>query len=93
MCVSQELQWEQGSSSIGRTVGFNTPSMRMTLEYWGKAEVMEAQLANRVSPLKRNMLQGNMNAKDTLCGEFSVGFGGLDILLPASSPWIPSKHI
>lgn len=63
---------------MGRTVGFNNPSM----EYWGKAKVMEAQLANRVSLLKRNMLQGNMNAKDTLCGEFSVGFGGLDILLP-----------
>lgn len=79
--------------TLGRAVGLNDPHMRLTLEYWGKAKFVEAQLANRVSPLERNTLQGNMDAKDTLCGEFSAGFGGLDLPLPASSPWIPSKHI
>lgn len=89
MCVSQ---WGAavGMGTVGRTVGLNNLSMRMTLEHWGKAKVVEAQLANRVSPLERDILQGNM---DTLCGEFCAGFGGLNLPLPAPSPWVPSKHI
>lgn len=35
-----------GMGTVGRTVGLNNLSMRMTLEHWGKAKVVEAQLAN-----------------------------------------------
>lgn len=53
-----------GMGTVGRAVGLNNPSVRMTVEYWGKAKVVKAQLANRVSPLERNILQGNMDAKE-----------------------------
>lgn len=57
-----------GMGTLRGTVGLNNPCMRMALEYWRKAKVGEAQLANRVYPLERNILQGNMDAKDNLCG-------------------------
>lgn len=81
-----------GMGTVGRAVALNSPNMRMTLGSWGKAKVVEALLAEFL-PLERNIFQGNMDAKDMLCGGFCVGFGGLGLPLPAPSPWIPSKHI
>lgn len=62
VCVSQ---WGAavGMGTVGRAVALNSPNMRMTLGSWGKAKVVEALLANRVSPFGKEYFSGKHGCK------------------------------